>query len=363
MRQALALAALADGSTSPNPRVGCVLVRDGEAVGRGFHGVAGGPHAEVHAVREAGESAGGATLYVNLEPCDHHGKTPPCTELLAQSGVRRVVAAMQDPNPLVNGRGFEALRREGLEVRVGLLRDEAERLNDAFLGSVRGGRPRVTLKAAISLDGQIAAAEGNSQWITGAPARRFAHRLRWRHDAVLVGAGTLRRDDPRLTIRLPGLSCVKQRVVLSDSLDLDPGAVLFEPGAQGAPRPRVYTGLDNPEREAALEGRAAVVRVGRRDGELDLAAVLADLRECGVQSILVEGGAATHAAFVRQGLADRAALFVSTRLLGSRGGTPLLDLDAVAAPDLGWRLTPDWQLPLGDDLLLMGPVVRPGQGG
>jgi diaminohydroxyphosphoribosylaminopyrimidine deaminase/5-amino-6-(5-phosphoribosylamino)uracil reductase len=363
MAQAIALGALAEGRTSPNPRVGCLLVAGDRVIGRGFHRAPGRPHAEAMAVEEARERARGATLYVNLEPCAHHGRTPPCTELLIRSGVRRVVASMQDPNPVVNGKGFEELRCAGVEVDVGLLGDEALRLNEPFVHWHVHGRPLVTLKAASSADGMLAAAHGASQWITGRLARRFAHRLRWRHDAILVGAETVRRDNPRLTVRLDG-ETVRRRVVLSPSLRLDPDARVFRGGREGEPPTRVYTSEGAPEeRLERLAVRAEIVRVPS-DGEgLSLRAVVEDLGRSGVQSLLVEGGARTLAAFLSEGLAGRAALFTSGRLLGARGGTPMLDGPAVATPDRGWKVSRDQVVPLGADVLVLGRLERPADEG
>jgi diaminohydroxyphosphoribosylaminopyrimidine deaminase/5-amino-6-(5-phosphoribosylamino)uracil reductase len=352
MEQALALAALGQGTTAPNPRVGCLLVRDGEVVGRGWHRAAGLPHAEAMALAEAGHRAAGATLYVNLEPCAHQGRTPPCASGLVAAGVRRVVAAGGDPDPRVDGRGFAELRRAGIAVEVGLLAAEAERLNAGFLRRHRAGRPAVTLKAALSLDGMLSGLAGRSRWITGEAARRFAHRLRVGHDAVLVGAETVRRDDPRLTARLPGAPRQPLPVVLAPGLRLSPDAGLFS----GPVRPRVYV------REGAAagrewEGRADLVGLPDREGRLDPADVLADLHRHGVQSVLVEGGGRTFAGFLEAGLVDEVALFVAPVLLGARGGTPLLDLAAAAEPALGRRVAAVRRLALDEDVLLLGSLA------
>jgi diaminohydroxyphosphoribosylaminopyrimidine deaminase/5-amino-6-(5-phosphoribosylamino)uracil reductase len=331
-------------------------------VGRGWHSAPGLPHAEAIALAQAGSAARGATLYVNLEPCAHHGRTPPCTDAILQSGVRRVVASIQDPNPLVDGRGFARLRQAGIEVEVGPAAAAARRLNDGFLHYHEHGRPLVTLKAAASLDGMIAAAGGAARWITGECARRFAHRLRLRHDAVLVGAETVRRDDPRLTVRLTGVHARRWRCVLAPSLALEPEAALFHCGPDEWP-PRIYAAGEAPaERAARLSPLAEIVRVPQREGWLDLAAVLADLARVGVQSVLVEGGAATHAAFLEAGLADRLALFVAPRLLGARGGVPLLDRPVAALPGSGWQVEEPCQLALGGDLALLGRIAAAAGG-
>jgi diaminohydroxyphosphoribosylaminopyrimidine deaminase/5-amino-6-(5-phosphoribosylamino)uracil reductase len=350
MDQALALAALGEGLTSPNPRVGCLLVRDGQVVGAGYHGHFGGAHAEVRAVEAAGDAARGATAYVNLEPCAHSGHTPPCVDRLISAGIGKVVASLQDPNPKVDGRGIDKLKAAGIEVQVGLRAAAAEKLNAGFLSAHRRSRPVVTLKAALSVDGCISAAQGNSRWISGEPARRFAHRLRLNHDAVLVGAGTLRRDDPRLTVRLPGVEVHRLRVVLARKLDFDPRSKLFD----GDPV-RIYTAA-SPAEAAGWSGRADVVSLAAPDGTLDLAAMLTDLSAQGIHSLLVEGGGRTIGRFMRAGLADRVALFSCDRLIGARGATPLIDAAAVFEPSRGWRLSAVQQLALGRDRLLLADV-------
>ncbi len=361
MEQALALAALGEGTTSPNPRVGCLLVRDGEVVGQGFHEAPGLPHAEARAVAEAGERTRGATAFVNLEPCAHHGRTPPCADLLVERRIARVVASTEDPNPVVGGRGFGKLREAGIRVDVGCLEGDARRLNAPFFHTHARGRPFVTLKAALSLDGMIAAAGGRSRWITGEPARRFAHRLRLARDAVLVGAGTVRRDDPLLTVRLPGVSAARLRAVLAPDLAIAPGARLFEGDPSREILARIYVS-ERLKKGAAtpFDGRAEVVPVAERGGGLDLEEVLADLASAGAQSVLVEGGGKTLAAFLEAGLADEVALFVAPVLLGGRGGTPLLERATVREPALGWRLEEVRRIPLGQDLLV---VARPRPAG
>jgi diaminohydroxyphosphoribosylaminopyrimidine deaminase/5-amino-6-(5-phosphoribosylamino)uracil reductase len=357
MEQALALAALGEGSTSPNPRVGCVVVRGGVAIGVGFHRAAGEPHAEALAVREAGDGARGSTVYVGLEPCSHHGRTPPCADLLIRAGVRRVVASILDPNPEVDGKGCARLRAAGVEVEIGLMEREARRINAPFLHFHAFGRPLVTLKAAVSADGMIAARDGASRWITGPAARTFAHRLRYRHDAVLVGAGTVRRDDPSLTVRLPGIRVARIRAILAPDLDVDPGARML--GDDGG-TVRIYTAPFPPaERVARLRGRGMIVPVRAEAGRLDLLEVLGDLARAGAQSVLVEGGGRTLAGFLGAGLADRVALFAAPMLVGAKGGTPLLDLPAPASPGAAFGIEVERRIPLGPDLLLLGAVVAP----
>jgi diaminohydroxyphosphoribosylaminopyrimidine deaminase/5-amino-6-(5-phosphoribosylamino)uracil reductase len=362
MAQALALGALAEGTTSPNPRVGCVVVREGRVVGRGYHRAPGGPHAEVVAMQDAGEQARGSTVYVNLEPCAHQGRTPPCAELLVRSDVSRVVSAMQDPNPLVDGRGFARLREAGIRVDVGVLAAEARELNEPFVHWHLHHRPLITLKGAITLDGLLAAREGASRWITGAAARRFAHRLRLRADAIVVGAGTVRRDDPRLTVRLPGLGLSPRRVVLSARMDLPPKRRVFEAPARGQSATRIYTTRSGFERSRGdgWAGRADVVEADDGRGAIDLRAVVGHLASEGVQSILVEGGGRTFAGFLEAGLADRGALFQAPLLLGARGATPILDGDSVSEPSLGHGFVRQRVIPLGRDLLFLGRFEHGG---
>jgi diaminohydroxyphosphoribosylaminopyrimidine deaminase/5-amino-6-(5-phosphoribosylamino)uracil reductase len=360
MAQALALAALGEGTTRPNPLVGCVVVQGGELVGSGFHRAAGEPHAEALALSRAGDRARGSTLYVNLEPCAHQGRTGPCAEAIIRAGVARVVSAIVDPNAVVDGRGLAALRAAGIAVTEGVLAAEARALNAPFLSTHERGLPRVTLKAAQSLDGRIAAGGGRSSWVSGAASRRYAHRLRYRHDAVLVGAGTVRRDNPKLTIRLPGVQAARQRVVLAPTLDVDPAASVFEHGDPAAPPTRVYVAEDCPDAAIArFQGAARVVRVASSAFGLDLESVLHDLHDVGVQSILVEGGGKTAGTFVRSGFVDEVVLFVAGRWFGSGDATPVVDLPAVDSPEHAWRLERPTIIPLGEDTVISGRLKGP----
>ena len=356
--QALALAALAETRARPNPRVGCVVVRDGTVVGRGFHVAPGRAHAEVEALDQAGDSARGATLYVNLEPCAHHGRTPPCVDRIVAAGISAVVASVQDPNPLVDGRGFAKLRDAGVRVDVGLLAEEARRLNAPFLHWHASGRPRVTLKVAVSLDGRSAAAGGASRWITGTAARRFAHRLRLRHDAVIVGAGTVRIDDPSLDVRLPGVEAehTPLRVVVGGTSPIPGCAKVFG----GARRARVYAATGAA---AGLADLAEVVNVADRGGRVDLAEMLEDLGRIGVQSVLVEGGAALAGQFVARGLVDDLAVFVAPTLMGDLGGRPLAEFDAPGSPAGAVALAGCRRLALGSDTLWLATLRDEPEGG
>jgi diaminohydroxyphosphoribosylaminopyrimidine deaminase / 5-amino-6-(5-phosphoribosylamino)uracil reductase len=357
MRRALELAERGRGRTSPNPMVGAVVVRAGRVVGEGAHLRAGGAHAEIAALVAAGEAAGGATLYVTLEPCDHHGRTPPCAPAVAAAGIVRVVAALSDPNPLARGGGAR-LRAAGVTVEVGLLADEAERQNRAWLTAIREGRPHVTLKAAATLDGKIADVHGGSKWITGEAARAHAHRLRAECDAIVVGVTTALRDDPALTVRL-GEPWPRQpyRVVLDTTARLAPDARLIQAGTPA--RALIAVGPDAPAaRVTALERAGAIVlRTATRDGRVDVVALLAALAEREVRAVLLEGGGETHDAFLEAGVVDRVALFVAPLLLGGRAAPGVLGgagRELKSAVHLG----PLSVTPLGDDLLLEADVQR-----
>jgi diaminohydroxyphosphoribosylaminopyrimidine deaminase/5-amino-6-(5-phosphoribosylamino)uracil reductase len=316
---ALALAARAAGRTAPNPMVGAVLVRRGRVVGRGWHRRAGAPHAEIVALEEAGPRARGATLYVNLEPCCHFGRTPPCVDALVAAGVTGVVASMRDPDPRVRGRGFRTLRSAGVRVRVGTLRREAERLNEPYLRAVRTGLPFVTLKAGMSVDGRIATREGRSRWITSVRARAEARRLRGRHHAVLVGVNTILADDPRLTAGAGGAA--PARVVLDARLRTPPTARLLR--TAGGPVVLVALPGASPARRRRLERAGAlVVEAPGRNGRVSLRAALRELARRGVRSVLVEGGSEVLGGALDEGIGDAVALYVAPRILGGRRALP-----------------------------------------
>jgi diaminohydroxyphosphoribosylaminopyrimidine deaminase/5-amino-6-(5-phosphoribosylamino)uracil reductase len=350
MRHALALAARGLGEVAPNPAVGCVIVKDGVVVGRGRTAKGGRPHAEPQALAMAGEAARGATAYVTLEPCSHHGHTPPCAKSLIDAGVARVVVATGDPDTRVNGEGVAWLRMAGVEVTIGVCELEAADLNAGFFMKVRHARPLVTLKIAQSLDGKIATATGESQWITGEPARAFGHLLRARNDAILVGVGTALADDPMLTCRLPGLEGRKPlRVVLDTRLRLTEWSKLAQTAAESPTV--VYTTA--AEGGGALEACGVqIVRVAKdAAGRPLIEAVLTDLAERGITRVLVEGGAAVHASFLNAGMADRLAAFSAPMILGGSGLSSVDTLVALAlneAPQFVMTAT----RPLGADLLV-----------
>jgi diaminohydroxyphosphoribosylaminopyrimidine deaminase/5-amino-6-(5-phosphoribosylamino)uracil reductase len=355
MARALALASRGRGRTSPNPMVGAVVVDDeGVVVGRGAHEFAGGPHAEVHALADAGERARGATLYCTLEPCSHTGRTGPCAPRVVESGIRRVVMCTEDPNPLVAGRGVQHLRSNGIDVTIGVLAEQAEELNRPFFTRMRCGRPLIALKAALSLDARVASARGVRTPLTGPSSNRYIQRERAEVDAIAVGSETVLVDDPLLTARGVYRFRPLTRVVFDRQLRTPPSAQLLSTLSAGPViiMSTVETAGRAPERVQALEGAGAtIVRLEPRDSPtfLEAAARWLGRREC--NSLLVEGGPALHAAFWKAGLVDRLELFVTPRVMGSGGpGWDAVPLGAIA------NLAGASAFPLGDDVVIQGYV-------
>ena len=359
MARALELARRGLYTTEPNPRVGCVVVRDGEVVGEGWHEYAGGPHAEVNALREAGGRAEGATAYVTLEPCSHFGKTPPCADALVAARVGRVVAAMVDPNPLVSGRGMKRLEGAGIATASGLMRDAAAAINPGFVKRMRHGTPYIRVKMAMSLDGRTAMASGESQWITGPDARRDVHLLRARSSAMLTGTGTVAHDDPSLNVRLDERTLAEVcrrdtpiqplRVVLDSRLAMSPEAKML--GLEG--ETLVLTSSGDERRRVALESAGAeVVEVASVEGRVDLPAAMGLLADRGVNEVLVEAGATLTGALLQAGLADELVIYMAPHIMGSgaRGLFHLpglermadrfdLEISDVRAVGRDWRIT------------------------
>jgi diaminohydroxyphosphoribosylaminopyrimidine deaminase/5-amino-6-(5-phosphoribosylamino)uracil reductase len=317
MKLALRLAALGAGWVTPNPMVGAVVVKAGQIVGRGYHRRVGLPHAEVEALRSAGEAARGADLYVTLEPCNHQGRTPPCTRAILAAGVRRVIIASQDPNPQVTGGGAEFLAAQGVDITLGVLEAEARQLNEAWFQWVKTGQPWVIAKAACSLDGRIATATGESQWLTGETARAFGHRLRHRADAILVGIGTVLADNPQLTARLPRRRSQDPiRIVLDSRLRLPLNARLVQLNSP-APTWVATTSHAPTDKISALEDHGVQVMVLPAEADrVSLPALLRLLGERQVQSLLVEGGAETLGAFFDQSLVHQFNFFYAPKILG-----------------------------------------------
>jgi len=359
MRRALRLAARGRGWVSPNPMVGAVIVKGGRVVAEGYHRRVGGPHAEGLALGVARGVARGATLYVNLEPCCHHGHTPPCTEALIAAGLARVVAACVDPDPRAQGRGVRQLREAGIEVEVGLLEAEARRLNEAYFKRLGTGFPFVSLKAAMSLDGKIATAAGESRWITGEKARAWGHRLRASHDVVLTGVATVLADDPELTVRL-----VRGRTPLR---------VVVDSKARTPARARLLTADDRPPvvavteqapgaRRRRLEQAGASMWVmPSREGRVDLEALMKRLVAAGSQSVLLEGGGRLAASALAAGLVDRVYFLIAPMLIGGAGAPTPVDGTGVGRLAEAWRLSSVRVRRVGEEVLITGDLGAEGK--
>ena len=364
MHEALALALRSVGLSEPNPRVGCVITApDGRVIGRGHTQQAGGPHAEVMALRdlrERGESSVGAVAYVTLEPCSHHGRTPPCCDALIDAGVARVVFAIEDPNPLVAGQGAARLRAAGIAVESGPLADEARELNIGFFSRMQRGRPWLRLKAAVSLDGRTALNNGASQWITGPAARADGHAWRKRAGAILTGVGTVLDDNPRLDVRLVETARQPLRVIVDSRLETPPGARILDAPGQVL----IYCAQPDAVRRAALLERGAEVSVvagvvAGTGGKVDLAAMLADLGKRGINELHVEAGHKLNGSFVREGLVDEFLVYIAPKLLGV--GRELAAFGPLERLEEGANLRFHSVTPIDGDLrILARPVAAAG---
>ena len=338
MRRALFLAEQGRYTTSPNPMVGCVIVRDDAVIGEGWHRRAGEPHAEIEALRACADPRG-ATMYVTLEPCAHHGRTPPCADAVIASGVSRVVVAMRDPHDVVDGRGLEKIRAAGIEVVEGVCESEARRLNETFLWAVTHNLPFVVLKAGMTLDGKLATVARESQWITSEAAREKSLALREEYDAIVVGGGTVRADNPRLTRRL-GLSQTPwTRVVLDGDGDVPPHSQIFHDGGKTILFTSNARAHDGPD-VVAIEGRP------------DLAQILADLYARGIRSVLVEGGAVVHSELIRRGLWQKMVVFVAPMIVGGGDAPSIFSGEGVARLTDAYRFRFDRAEFVGSDLMI-----------
>ena len=351
MERALALAERGRGRTSPNPMVGCVVVQGERIIGEGFHETAGGPHAEVNALRAAGNISG-ATVFVTLEPCAHNGKTPPCVDLFREHRPTRVVTAMVDPNPLVSGRGIAALRAMGVEVDVGLLEAEARRLNEVFVKHVTTRSAFVIAKCAMSLDGKIATRTGDSRWVTGETARAYVHRLRNEVDAILVGSRTVMLDDPSLTTRLPeGKIKDPIRIILDADEYLSPDKRVFR---HESPAP---TWVAVPEGRTA-QGADEVLEIPRAEGGLDMRVLMRELGRRNVTSVLIEGGGATLASAFEAGIVDKVMFFVAPKIIGGKDAVSSVGGAGVNSMSEAIILRDMKATPIGEDLLIEAYVVQ-----
>lgn len=366
MARALELAAKGQGQVSPNPLVGSVVVKGEKIIGEGWHKKAGGPHAEIHALNSATRknkgAAKGAELFVTLEPCCHFGKTPPCCDAIIKSGVKKVVVAMKDPNPLVNGKGILKMRRAGIKVEVGLLQDEAARMNEIFIKYIMAGTPFVIGKIASSLDGKIATGSGDSKWITNEKSRGFVHELRYSMDAILVGKNTVVKDDPELTARKNG-KVIKSpyRIILGGKMDIPLNRKVFKMRdgktilviAKGA-----LKGI-GPNKKKKLEARGvkfievASKKAAGRAGRIDLKKLLKKLGQMGITSLMVEGGAETHTSFMMEGLIDKMYHFVAPLMIGENGISYFGDLGVEKVKN-AFSLKNVEVRKFGDDVLFIG---------
>lgn len=353
MARALQLAERGLYTTTPNPRVGCVIVKDGKVIGEGWHIRSGEPHAEIHALMEAGASAQGATVYVTLEPCSHHGRTPPCADALTEAGVGRVVAAMSDPNPQVSGNGLTRLAASGIQTASGLLEAEARKLNEGFIKRMIYGHPFVRIKTASSLDGKTALSDGKSQWITGDPARLDVHRMRARSCAIITGIGTVTADDPQLNVR--GVDTTRQplKVIVDSQLRMPADARILAEG-----KTLVACSQPAAKNAAALEAAGAqILCLPQADGKVDLNALLSRLAQMGINEAMTEAGANLNGALLAANLVDEWVQYVAPVLLGD-SARALFKLSEPASMEqrLSWQLMDSRQL--GNDLRLTWRPIR-----
>lgn len=355
MREALRLAEHARGRTSPNPLVGAVIVREGRIVAEGWHREAGTPHAEVHALTMAGELARGATLYVTLEPCAHYGRTGPCAKAVAEAGISRVVMALEDPNPLVAGKGTAILREAGLEVKCGVLAEEAARQNEVFLKWIRAKQPFVLLKTAMSLDGKIATFTGDSRWITGEKARMRVHACRDIYDGIMVGIGTVLADDPSLTVRLPG-GRNPVRIIVDSRGRTPPAAKVLTDGE--AKTIIAVTKQAPQEAVAAFRAAEAEVIVAGEGPEVDLPELMQELGRREICSIFVEGGGTLNFSLLEAGLVDKVEAYVAPKILGGREAKTPVEGEGVATLAKAVELTELSTEVIGSDVLLTGYVQK-----
>lgn len=359
MRMALDLAAKGAGYVSPNPMVGAVVVKDECVVGRGYHQAVGGPHAEVHAIDDAGAKAKGATLFVTLEPCNHHGRTPPCSQKILDAGIRKVVVAMADPNPHVTGGGNAFLESCGVDVTCGVCEDEAAALNESFIKYIRSQHPFVVLKMAATLDGRIATRTGDARWVTGPRARAFVHQLRHNMDAIMVGGGTVLADDPELTTRLEkGRGVDPVRVVLDTHLRVSPEIRMLN--LPSTSETLIVCGPEAPaSKKKRLKDKGAdVLEVPLKDGGIDLKVLMARLGARGITSLLVEGGAQVAGSALKAGIVDKVHYVYAPKILGGEDGIPMCAGQGPEKMDDCMPLSGTRVSRVGDDILVTGYLTQ-----
>ncbi len=359
MWSALDLARQGCGKTSPNPMVGAVLVKDGEVVGTGFHEKAGGPHAEIIALQEAGEKARGATLYANLEPCSHQGRTPPCVDAIIAAGIKKVVVAMVDPNPLVSGAGIRKLQEAGIKVRVGILEEKARRLNEVFLKYITTKTPFLIVKMAMTLDGKIATKSGKSRWITGEKSRKFVHRLRSMSDGIVVGINTVLQDDPLLNVRLNGEKKENPARIIIDSKGKLPLESRVVKSAAEIKTLLATTELAPRTKLAALESAGVEVMIlPSKNGRVDLQAMMQVLGEKEISILLAEGGGTLNYSFLAENLIDKIYFFTAPLLIGGKEARTPLEGEGIEELENAWTVENIEMKQLDRDLLIIGYPVR-----
>ncbi|WP_206154982.1 bifunctional diaminohydroxyphosphoribosylaminopyrimidine deaminase/5-amino-6-(5-phosphoribosylamino)uracil reductase RibD [Clostridium muellerianum] len=317
MKIALKLALKGQGNVNPNPLVGAVIVNDGNIVGQGYHKFYGGPHAEVYALKEAGEMAKGADIYVSLEPCSHYGKTPPCAEAILKAGIKKVIIAMKDPNPLVAGRGIELLQKNGVEVVTGILEEEAKKINEVFIKYITKKIPFVLLKTAMTLDGKIATQTGESKWITGEESRKYVHKIRNSLMGIMVGIGTIKKDDPLLTTRLPGGGRSPIAIILDSKLSISLESKIITTLDKRKIIIACTEGFDTEKSEILKnKGIKIIITPKDKDNRVDLKYLMRELGKEGIDGILLEGGGELNFSAVNSGIVDKILCFVAPKIIG-----------------------------------------------
>ena len=360
MKMALDLAQKGRGYTSPNPLVGAVIVKDGQVVGTGYHQTAGGDHAEVHAIHNAGADARGATLYVTLEPCNHTGRTPPCTEKILAAGIKRVIVAIKDPNPDVQGGGINYLKQQGITVDVGVCEQEARKVNDIFIKYVQKKRPFVIVKCAATLDGQIATRSGDSKWVTGKESRQFVHRLRHSVDAIMVGIKTVARDNPSLTTRLDRIKGFDPlRIVLDTHLSISEEAKLLRLDSESDTILVTGNSVAKDKKRRVEKTGARVLEAALKDHLIDLDALMDQLGALGITSLLIEGGSRVIASAFKAGIVDKVFFYYAPKILGGNDGYPICDgpgpefmNECIPVKDINVQL-------FEDDVMIEGYLAHP----
>jgi diaminohydroxyphosphoribosylaminopyrimidine deaminase/5-amino-6-(5-phosphoribosylamino)uracil reductase len=354
MRLALELAEKAKGRTSPNPMVGAVIVKDGEIVGTGYHLKAGTPHAEIHAIADAGDKAKDATIYVSLEPCSHYGRTAPCTDAIIKAGLSRVVMAMTDPNPKVNGNGKAILESNGIEVETGILEDEARKLNEVFIKYITTGMPFVTMKVAMSLDGKIATFCRRSKWISCEDSRLLVHQIRNEVDAIIVGIGTVLCDNPTLTTRLPdGNGRDAIRIVLDSKAGIPLDSKILNLNSK-AKTIIAVTSFAPEDKIEQLKKCADVLIISEKDGRIDLTELMKKLAQMENTNILIEGGAEVNASALKEGIVDKVMFFIAPKIIGNNKAPGPIGGDGVDNPSEAIKLTDISVKQIGEDILITG---------